>query len=103
MVFHIKVKLLIFLLNLFGINFYQKYSSYEYTKKGIFLQRSKDFCRIRCALKELDSDGFCGFWIHWELHNLGIYNIVVNPADVPTMGGERLRDSLTKDQTRHKK
>ena len=85
--------------------------------------------------------GFCGFWIHWELHNLGINNIVVNPADVPTMGGERLRktdavdsgklarslragelrgiyvpdsitteirslirlrDSLTKDQTRHK-
>ena len=85
--------------------------------------------------------GFCGFWIHWELHNLGIHNIVVNPADVPTMGGERLRktdavdsgklarslrsgelrgiyvpdsitteirslirlrDSLTKDQTRHK-
>ena len=66
----------------------------------------KDFsfkCRIRCALKELDSDGFCGFWIHWELHNLSIHNIVVNPADVPTMGGERLRDSLTKDQTRHKK
>ena len=85
--------------------------------------------------------GFCGFWIHWELHNLGISNIVVNPADVPTMAGERLRktdaidsgklarslrsgelkgiyvpdslateirslirlrDSLTKDQTRHK-
>ena len=85
--------------------------------------------------------GFCGFWIHWELHNLGINNIVVNPADVPTMAGERLRktdavdsgklarslragelkaiyvpdsvateirslirlrDSLTKDQTRHK-
>ena len=85
--------------------------------------------------------GFCGFWIHWELCNLGINNIVVNPADVPTMAGERLRktdavdsgklarslragelkgiyvpdsvateirslirlrDSLTKDQTRHK-
>lgn len=85
--------------------------------------------------------GFCGFWIHWELHNLGINNIVVNPADAPTMTGERLRktdaidsgklarslrsgelkgiyvpdslateirslirlrDSLTKDQTRHK-
>ena len=35
--------------------------------------------------------GFCGFWIHWELQNLGINNIVVNPADVPTMAGERLR------------
>lgn len=85
--------------------------------------------------------GFCGFWIHWELTDLGIHNIVVNPADVPTMAGERLRktdavdsgklarslrsgelkgiyvpdsaaaeirslirlrDSLTKDQTRHK-
>ena len=35
--------------------------------------------------------GFCGFWIHWELTDLGIHNIVVNPADVPTMAGERLR------------
>lgn len=29
--------------------------------------------------------GFCGFWIHEKLTNLGINNIVVNPADVPTM------------------
>ena len=68
-VFHIKVKLLIFLLNLFGINFYQKYSSYEYTKKGIFLQRSKDFCRIRCAFKELDSYGFI-----WAVSSEEVYS-----------------------------
>ena len=28
--------------------------------------------------------GFCGFWIHERLTALGIDNIVVNPADVPT-------------------
>lgn len=35
--------------------------------------------------------GFCGFWIHEKLMDLGITNIVVNPADVPTMGKEKLR------------
>ena len=29
--------------------------------------------------------GFCGFWIHEKLMDLGITNIVVNPADVPTL------------------
>ncbi len=35
--------------------------------------------------------GFCGFWIHRKLLRLGINNIVVNPADVPTMSKEKLR------------
>ncbi len=35
--------------------------------------------------------GFCGFWIHERLVSLGINNIVVNPADVPTMSKEKLR------------
>ena len=35
--------------------------------------------------------GFCGFWIHERLVELGIDNIVVNPADVPTTTGEKLR------------
>ncbi len=35
--------------------------------------------------------GFCGFWIHEKLLELGIQNIVVNPADVPTMTKEKLR------------
>ena len=43
--------------------------------------------------------GFCGFWIHKKLENLGINSIVVNPADVPTSDKERRqkedkRDSL---------
>jgi transposase len=33
--------------------------------------------------------GFCGFWIHDELLSLGINNIVVNPADVPTSDKEK--------------
>ena len=34
---------------------------------------------------------FCGFWIHERLSSLGVNNIVVNPADVPTMSKEKLR------------
>lgn len=37
--------------------------------------------------------GFCGFWIHHKLDSLGINNIVVNPADVPTTNKEK--DSKT--------
>jgi len=35
--------------------------------------------------------GFCGFWIHYRLVGLGIQNVVVNPTDVPTTTGEKLR------------
>ena len=35
--------------------------------------------------------GFSGFWIHERLVCQGINNIVVNPADVPTMLKEKLR------------
>ena len=33
--------------------------------------------------------GYCGFWIHDQLRELGIDCIVVNPADVPTKNKER--------------
>jgi len=33
--------------------------------------------------------GFCGFWIHEKLQSLGIKNIVVNPADVPSTDKEK--------------
>jgi transposase len=33
--------------------------------------------------------GYCGFWIHDELKDKGIQNIVVNPADIPTRDKER--------------
>jgi transposase len=35
--------------------------------------------------------GFCGFWIHQELTRLGIRNIVVHAADVPTTDKEKDR------------
>lgn len=35
--------------------------------------------------------GFSGFWAHRKLCELGIKNIVINPADVPTSGKERDR------------
>jgi len=35
--------------------------------------------------------GFSGFWTHYKLKALGINNIVVNPADVPTSQKEQLQ------------
>jgi transposase len=35
--------------------------------------------------------GYCGFWIHRELTRLGIKNVVVNPADVPSTHKEKDR------------
>jgi len=35
--------------------------------------------------------GFSGFWIHDQLQSLGVNNIVVNPADVPTTDKEKKR------------
>jgi len=37
--------------------------------------------------------GFCGLWVHYKLKELGIENIVVNPADVPTTQKEKMRKS----------
>ena len=35
--------------------------------------------------------GFCGYWIARQLQALGIKNIIVNPADVPTSNKEKTR------------
>jgi len=35
--------------------------------------------------------GFCGFWVHRQLEALGIHNIVVNAADVPTKQKEKVQ------------
>lgn len=35
--------------------------------------------------------GFCGYWIDRKLRALGIENIIVNPADIPTKQKERRR------------
>lgn len=35
--------------------------------------------------------GFSGFWTHYQLLELGIKNIVVNPADIPTTDKEKAR------------
>ena len=35
--------------------------------------------------------GFCGLWPHYKLKEMGIDNIVVNPADVPTSQKEHLQ------------
>jgi transposase len=44
--------------------------------------------------------GFCGFWIHERLTALGINNIVVNPADVPTKSSEKLRKTDAVDSAK---
>ncbi len=35
--------------------------------------------------------GFSGFWTHYKLKEMGINNIIVNPADVPTSQKEQLQ------------
>jgi len=35
--------------------------------------------------------GFSGFWSHYKLKEMGINNIVINPADVPTSQKEQLQ------------
>ena len=44
--------------------------------------------------------GFCGFWIHERLTALGINNIVINPADVPTTAGERIQKTDAVDSAK---
>ncbi|KAA6315390.1 hypothetical protein EZS27_034143, partial [termite gut metagenome] len=35
--------------------------------------------------------GFSGFWAHYKFKEMGINNIVINPADVPTSQKEQLQ------------
>ena len=41
--------------------------------------------------------GFCGYWIHNKLISLGVKNIVVNPADIPTTNKERVQKEDKRD------
>lgn len=41
--------------------------------------------------------GFSGFWTHYQLLELGINSIVVNAADVPTTGKEKLQKDDSRD------
>lgn len=40
---------------------------------------------------------FSGFWIHNRLTELGVNNIVANPADIPTTGKERVQKEDKRD------
>lgn len=40
--------------------------------------------------------GFCGMWIHYQLEEVNIRNIVINPADIPM----KQKDQLFKDDKR---
>lgn len=41
--------------------------------------------------------GFCGYSVHRELESLGICNIIVNPADVPTTNKDRSQKEDRRD------
>lgn len=41
--------------------------------------------------------GFSGFWTHYQLLELGINSIVVNAADVPTTGKEKIQKDDSRD------
>jgi transposase len=44
--------------------------------------------------------GFCGYWIHNELLKFGIKSIVVNPADIPTTGKEKVMKTDPRDSVK---
>ena len=44
--------------------------------------------------------GFCGLWVHYKLKELGVQNIVVNPADIPTTQKEKMRKSDSVDSNK---
>jgi transposase len=44
--------------------------------------------------------GFCGYWIHNELSKFGIDSMVVNPADVPTTGKEKVMKTDPRDSVK---
>jgi hypothetical protein len=52
-----------------------------------YLQRHYPYCSYDNVYKA----GFCGFGIPRELKKLGVHNVVINPADVPTTGEEKSR------------
>jgi transposase len=41
--------------------------------------------------------GFCGYWIHNKLKELGVNSIVVNPADIPTTNTEKEQKDDVRD------
>jgi transposase len=41
--------------------------------------------------------GFSGYWTHYKLCSLGIKSIVVNPADIPTTGKEKVQKEDARD------
>lgn len=41
--------------------------------------------------------GFCGYWIHNKLVDLGIKSIVVNASDIPTTGKEKVQKNDKRD------
>jgi len=44
--------------------------------------------------------GFCGYWIHNKLLEFGIKSIVVNPADIPTTGKEKVMKTDSRDSVK---
>jgi transposase len=44
--------------------------------------------------------GFCGYWIHNKLKDLGIDSMVVNPADIPTTGKEKVQKDDVRDSNK---
>jgi transposase len=44
--------------------------------------------------------GFCGYWIHNKLLGFGIKSMVVNPADIPTTGKEKVMKTDARDSVK---
>ncbi len=58
-----------------------------------YLHRTFPGARYHCVYEA----GYCGFWIHDQLRDLGVTCIVANPADVPTTDKEKRTKTNTVD------
>ncbi len=63
--------------------------SYHASPNPFILAKRLQTLYAGATYKSVYEAGFCGFWIHKVLVKLGIENIVINPADVPTTGREK--------------
>lgn len=84
-----------------GLDVHKKNWSVTIYFQGIILKTISMIPKVEQLVRYLDKNypnatymsvyeaGFCGYWIDRKLRALGVNNIIVNPADIPTKQKER--------------
>jgi transposase len=73
------------------------YKTFSQDPRGIVLKKYLEKNFPNANYHSAYEASFCGFSIHRELVSLGINNIVVNPADIPTTDKERKQKEDSRD------